>query len=405
MSDVGGTPSAREKRHAVAFISHHSSQHYVAKHLKGVLARHGINGWIAPDDVEPGVAFDQAIIEQVRRSDLILLLFSEKSDRSRHVKRELMLAEEEEKLIYPVRLEDIDAAGLAYWLKDYQWFDWLDQRDSTIERLVATIRRQVSDRFNIEMPEPEGTEKTPAAPDEKPAPPLRAPPSPAPEPEPVSESPPVIPPQYDALGEGGPAERKTRNVKRDLLVLVGALLLMLLIIWFIMMTSPNEDDYSPDGLSGMESEEQLDEPLPAVSLPTPLTPGQWELTTLFTDVEAPPGLGEPGAQIRSQLTQTSDTVTRCLTPEMAANPDARLFLPENFETVCTIGDTGMTEDAVSLNATCNFDYFRGPAQHRFEGSYDANSANVRLSFEITGGEWAGIEIVGRYIARQIGECE
>jgi len=130
-------------RRPVAFISHHSSQEKTARHLKTVLERNGVTGWMAPDDIDPGVAFDQAIIEQVERSDLIVLLFCAKSDQSRHVKRELMMAENQKKLIYPVRLEDIDAKGLAYWLNDYQWVDWIDRRDATIQKMIETVKKQV----------------------------------------------------------------------------------------------------------------------------------------------------------------------------------------------------------------------------------------------------------------------
>ncbi len=127
----------------VAFISHHSSQGGVARHLVRVLARHGIKGWMAPDDIEAGRPFDEVIIEQIRASELILLLFCARSDQSKHVKREIMLAEDTGKLIYPIRLEAIQPAGLAYWLQDYQWTDWLDQRDATIDRMVEVIKRRL----------------------------------------------------------------------------------------------------------------------------------------------------------------------------------------------------------------------------------------------------------------------
>lgn len=126
---------------AVAFISHHSSQHETARHLKNLLARRGLAGWMAPDDIDPGKQFDSAIVDQVAQSDAIVLLFCAQSDQSRHVKRELMLAEDNGTPILPVRLEDIDPNGLAYWLKDYQWIDWIDRRDATIERLADTIGR------------------------------------------------------------------------------------------------------------------------------------------------------------------------------------------------------------------------------------------------------------------------
>ncbi|RED16278.1 TIR domain-containing protein [Parasphingopyxis lamellibrachiae] len=132
------------QRRPVAFISHHSSQVETARQLKKVLGSNGVDGWMAPDDIDPGRPFDQAIIEQVRRSDLIILLFCSRSDQSRHVKRELMMAENGDKLIFPVRLENIDAEGLAYWLNDYQWIDWFDRRDDTIQRMIDTIKRIVA---------------------------------------------------------------------------------------------------------------------------------------------------------------------------------------------------------------------------------------------------------------------
>jgi uncharacterized protein len=179
MSAAGADTSGR--RQPVAFISHHSSQVETARQLKKVLGLNGVDGWMAPDDIDPGRPFDQAIIEQVRRSDLIILLFCSRSDQSRHVKRELMMAENGDKLIFPVRLENIDAEGLAYWLNDYQWIDWFDRRDDTIQRMIDTIKRIVEVSTANQKPS-------------EPAPPVVAPPpeesvetaSPEPEP-PVDE--------------------------------------------------------------------------------------------------------------------------------------------------------------------------------------------------------------------------
>lgn len=99
-------------RRPVAFISHHSSQEKTARHLKTVLERNGVTGWMAPDDIDPGMSFDDAIVAQIEQSDVIILLFCGRSDRSRHVKRELMLAEDSNRPIFPVRLEDVAAQGL-----------------------------------------------------------------------------------------------------------------------------------------------------------------------------------------------------------------------------------------------------------------------------------------------------
>lgn len=144
MTDGPEADAPPPERLPVAFISHHSSQVETARRLKTQLESHGVRGWLAPDDIAAGDAFDQAIVEQVSQSDAILLLFCANSDQSRHVKRELILGEESRKPIIPVRLENVEAKGLAYWLKDYQWIDWFDRRDATVASLAAQIRRQAA---------------------------------------------------------------------------------------------------------------------------------------------------------------------------------------------------------------------------------------------------------------------
>ncbi|WP_374526026.1 TIR domain-containing protein [Sphingopyxis sp.] len=137
MTDAGPTPIVPKR--LSAFISHHSSQVATARRLKAMLADHGIDGWLAPDDIAAGTAFDQAIVDQIARSDAIVLLFSAESDQSRHVKRELMLGEDGRKPILPVRLEDVPAQGLAYWLTDYQWSDWFAGEEQAVNRIVAAM--------------------------------------------------------------------------------------------------------------------------------------------------------------------------------------------------------------------------------------------------------------------------
>ncbi|MGV7120714.1 TIR domain-containing protein [Sphingopyxis sp. 550A] len=137
MPDAAAMPV--DPKRPSAFISHHSSQVAIARRLKTLLAARGIDGWLAPDDIAAGTAFDQAILDQIARSDAIVLLFCAQSDQSRHVKRELMLGEDGNKTILPVRLEDVPAQGLAYWLKDYQWIDWFAGEEQAVDRIVAAI--------------------------------------------------------------------------------------------------------------------------------------------------------------------------------------------------------------------------------------------------------------------------
>ncbi len=119
------------------FISHHSSKLPIALELEKSLAKYGVTCWLAPRDVEPGEAFDMAIKRAIDESCATLLLFCSKSDKSPHVKRELILADSSRKAIIPVRLEELAPDELAYHLASSQWIDWLEQRESTIERVAA----------------------------------------------------------------------------------------------------------------------------------------------------------------------------------------------------------------------------------------------------------------------------
>ncbi|MEP3225889.1 MAG: TIR domain-containing protein [Parasphingorhabdus sp.] len=119
------------------FISHHSSKLPIALELEKSLAKYGVTCWLAPRDVEPSEAFDMAIKRAIDESCATLLLFCSKSDKSPHVKRELILADSSRKAIIPVRLEELAPDELAYHLASSQWIDWLEKRESTIERVAA----------------------------------------------------------------------------------------------------------------------------------------------------------------------------------------------------------------------------------------------------------------------------
>lgn len=122
------------------FISHHSSRKATASHVAGFLERHGIASWYAPRDITPGSEWDQAISAAIQSSDAMVLLFCSQADQSKHVKREVGIADKAQVPIYWLRLESIEPEKLGYFLNETQWIDWLDERDSTLDQLVATLR-------------------------------------------------------------------------------------------------------------------------------------------------------------------------------------------------------------------------------------------------------------------------
>jgi hypothetical protein len=126
-----------EARGPRLFVSHSSSKRPVAEHVERALAAKGVTCWVAPRDVAPGASFARAIPEAIRQTDGVLLLFCSDSVKSRHVERELILADQLGKAIIPLRLEKIDPGELSYHLASSQWLDWLEQRDGAIDRIAA----------------------------------------------------------------------------------------------------------------------------------------------------------------------------------------------------------------------------------------------------------------------------
>lgn len=148
MPEVG----AKEVR---LFVSHHSSTYDTALQVEELLARRGVTCWIAPRDVEPGEPFDKAISGAIMGSAAILLLFCEKSDESRHVKRELILADSAARPIIPLRLEAINPRELAYHLADSQWIDWTDRREAVLDRVASQAQQYAAVAPLIDGPIPQ----------------------------------------------------------------------------------------------------------------------------------------------------------------------------------------------------------------------------------------------------------
>jgi len=121
------------------FLSYHSSKHAVVEHLANYLERQEVSAWYAPRDISPGATWDTAIADAIKSSRALILLFCTEADASPHVKRELALADRFHIPVYWLRLERVEPDKLGYFLSSTQWIDWMDNRDATLETLVADI--------------------------------------------------------------------------------------------------------------------------------------------------------------------------------------------------------------------------------------------------------------------------
>ena len=120
------------------FISHSSADAGTANDLVVDFERHGISCWIAPRDVPLGSGYHSEIVNAIAQCRAMLLLFSVPANESDHVLREVELAAQGRKPIYPLRLDGVEpAGGLKYMLANMQWVE----RRALGDRLTVTIEQ------------------------------------------------------------------------------------------------------------------------------------------------------------------------------------------------------------------------------------------------------------------------
>lgn len=108
------------------FISYSSKDKTIADAVVHTLEECGIKCWIAYRDAVPGVKYSESIIAAIRETKIFLLIFSENSKESRHVKNEINFATKVGSVMIPFRVEDVvPDDSLEYYLGATHWLDAL----------------------------------------------------------------------------------------------------------------------------------------------------------------------------------------------------------------------------------------------------------------------------------------
>ena len=106
------------------FISHSSQDKAAADAVCAALEAGGINCWIAPRDVPPGVPYAGEIVQAIAGSRLVVLLHSKASNESSQVLKEVERADARRIPIISVRIERCQLShSLEYFLSAVQWLD------------------------------------------------------------------------------------------------------------------------------------------------------------------------------------------------------------------------------------------------------------------------------------------
>ncbi len=106
------------------FISYSSVDKHVADAVCSTLENNGVRCWIAPRDIIPGSDWAQSIINAINSSKIMVLIFSQNSNKSSQVTKELNLAVSHNLMVVPFKIDDSKPSGsMEYFLADMHWLD------------------------------------------------------------------------------------------------------------------------------------------------------------------------------------------------------------------------------------------------------------------------------------------
>lgn len=126
------------------FISHSTKNKAVADSVVDALDASGISCWIAPRDIAPGSNYGAEITRAIRECPVVVLLFSDDSNSSDAVFREIQKAFEEKKRIVPLRIQDVPVSDdLSFYLSGLQWLD-AEPRGKGFDGLVESIQLAIN---------------------------------------------------------------------------------------------------------------------------------------------------------------------------------------------------------------------------------------------------------------------
>lgn len=142
------------------FISYSYEDKTIADAVCANLESNGIRCWIAPRDIFPGSDWAQSIIDAIKSSKLMVLIFSKNANGSNQVTKELNLAVSHNLVVVPFKVDDsVPSGSMEYFLADMHWLDSIDgDMQSQINKLIEVVKSVLQLKFQAEPSTPPMTE-------------------------------------------------------------------------------------------------------------------------------------------------------------------------------------------------------------------------------------------------------
>jgi hypothetical protein len=131
-----------ESTHHDIFVSYSSEDKPIADAICNHLESRHIRCWVAPRDILPGMNYQEAIIDAIDSSSIMVLVFSSHSNESPHVLTEVNEAMSNGVIIIPFRIENIlPSKAMKYLISGPHWLDAMTPPlEKHILELEETVR-------------------------------------------------------------------------------------------------------------------------------------------------------------------------------------------------------------------------------------------------------------------------
>jgi N-acetylneuraminic acid mutarotase len=126
------------------FVSYATEDAEAASRLCSLLEAEGVGCWLASRDISEDSDRAAAILEAIRDSSLVLLLFSARANTSPTVLRDIERAIGYERPVLSIHLDDaVPNPSLEYYLNMWQWLDASAGVEAKRDDIVAAVREQL----------------------------------------------------------------------------------------------------------------------------------------------------------------------------------------------------------------------------------------------------------------------
>ena len=124
------------------FISYSSEDKLVADAVCHTLEANQIKCWMAPRDVLPGTPYAKAIIQAIRESQIMVMVYSKNSNQSEHVANEIERMFHQGRPIIPFLIDETQMSEeYEYYLSRKHWLVAYPEYRAKCEELAIVIRR------------------------------------------------------------------------------------------------------------------------------------------------------------------------------------------------------------------------------------------------------------------------